>query len=52
MLGVCGVVVEDAELGRALRPARDPSANELLFTPREAAERRVAELEAEPGRRG
>jgi Uma2 family endonuclease len=52
VLGVWWVVVEDAELGPVLRPAHDPLGRELLLTPAEAAERRVAELEAELGRRG
>lgn len=54
-LGLHWVVMEDAELGSALRVARDPDAKELLPTPdedrskqargRAEAEQRVAELE-------
>jgi hypothetical protein len=60
------VVVLDQALGAVLRPARDPSGSELWPTPteferlareeeqtaRRTAEQRVAELEAELGRRG
>jgi len=54
-LGVFWVVVDDPELGRALRLARDRDARELLPTPveheREKAERRIRELEEELARR-
>lgn len=48
-LGIFWVVVDDPELGRALRPARDPEGRDLLPTPveheRRKAERRIRELE-------
>jgi hypothetical protein len=53
-LGVFWVVVDDSELGRALRLARDPEGRILLPTPvekerreRELAEKRIRELEEE-----
>ena len=66
VIEVWWVVVRDEALGPVLRPARDPLGSELWPTPteleanvreqeqiaRRAAERRVAELEAELGRRG
>jgi Uma2 family endonuclease len=57
-LGIYWVVVEDPELGRALRPAHDAEGSELLPTPveherreREKAESRVRELEDQLRRR-
>jgi Uma2 family endonuclease len=58
VLGCHFVVVVDRALGPVLRPSRDPHGRELFPTDaekesraREAAERRVAELEAELARR-
>ena len=50
-LGFFWVVVDDPELGRAVRPACDPEGRELLPTPVEKAEQRIRELEAELERR-
>ena len=61
-LGIFWVVVDDPELGRALRPAHDPEGRELLPTPvererrehereREEAQRRIRELEEQLRRR-
>jgi Uma2 family endonuclease len=62
VLGIFWVVVDDPELGRALRPARDAEGRELLPTPveqarlelereREVAQRRIRELEEQLRRR-
>lgn len=50
-LGLFLVVRENAEVGPMLRLARDPEARDLVPTQAEAAERRIAELEAELAKR-
>lgn len=47
VLGLWWVVAEDAAIGPMLRLSRNQEGTDLLLTPAEAAERRVAELEAE-----
>jgi Uma2 family endonuclease len=49
-LGIFWVVVDDLELGRALRPARDPEGRDLLPTPVEQGRRELARAQQEHAR--
>ncbi|MGZ3417859.1 MAG: Uma2 family endonuclease [Polyangiales bacterium] len=51
-LGLHLVIGPHPEIGSALRLARDPAGEELLLTAEEAAQRKIAELEAELRKRG
>jgi hypothetical protein len=50
VLGLYWCVRPDHELGPTLRLSRDPGGSDLVLTPLEAANARIAELEAKLGR--